>query len=295
MAGNPGSSSSGKVHPISPERRKRRLCAVTSAAFVISTATTWLKRQVQSRVQLRSGTSNKALPSSSNDECTDYFGECITGDPAAIDHGMMYTQDPWKSVMNPKRCASYGPLFGPNSTYTFVEDDSHPNGKCPWVQEAGDKSACQYFCYYDEQFGVARINHELWQAAQNGEAAIWADSVAADDRSEEIVEGFGGYKSVADNVPLGKVLEVGSGPYTQTKSLIDTLRDKLKVDPGIESISLVDPGIDGYLANTKYCSYRNNTLNGYPVASLQSVGGEQMVFDEPEPFDTVVSSQHQRP
>ena len=123
--------------------------------------------------------------------------------------------------MSPKRCASYGPLFGPNSTYTFVEDEHHPNGKCPWVQEAGEKSACQYFCYYDENFGIARINHDLWQAAQEGEAAIWADSVAADDRSEEIVEGFGGYKNVADNVPLGKLLEVGSGPYTQTKALMD--------------------------------------------------------------------------
>ena len=77
--------------------------------------------------------------------------------------------------------------------------------------------------------------------------------------------------------------------YTQTKALIDTVRKKLQVDPGIESMSLVDPGIDGCLANTKYCSYRNRTLNGYPVTNLQSVGGEQMVFDEPRSMDTVVS------
>lgn len=278
-------SSSSKIHPISPELRKRRLCAVASAAVVISTATTWLKSEVQGRIRRGS----KAVHVPSHYECSDYFGECVSDDYAAIDHGMMYSKEPWKSVMNPKRCASYGPLFGPNSTYTFVEDESHPNGKCPWVQEGGDKSACQYFCYYDESFGVARINHELWQAAQNGEAAIWVDSVAADDRSEEIVEGFGGYQSVADNVPLGKLLEVGSGPYTQTKALIDTLRRKLKVDPGIEAISLVDPGIDGYVKSTKYCSYRNHTLNGYPVTNLQSVGGEQMVFEEPESYDAVLS------
>jgi len=288
------STSATKIHPISPLRRKRRLFAIVSAAFVISAATTWLKHEIQGRIRnskvfgrLRVSSSGKSK--NDNGQCTDYFGKCIADNSAAIDHGMMFTKDPWKQVITPNRCASYGPLFGPTSTYTFVEDEGHSNGKCPWVQEGGVKSACQYFCYYDEQYGVARINHELWQAAQEGEAAIWADSVAADDRSDEIVEGFGGYSSVAANVPLGKVLEVGSGPYTQTKALIDTLRDKLNVDPGIESISLVDPGIDGYMAHTKHCSYRNRTLGGYPVTNLQSVGGEQMVFEKSESMDSVVS------
>ena len=83
-----------------------------------------------------------------------YFGECTSESTIG---------GRW---MTPEKCARYAPLFGPRSQYKFKEP------ACPWRQGDRVSKACQYYCYYTEPFGVSRINHPLWQAAQRGEAQV---------------------------------------------------------------------------------------------------------------------------
>ena len=176
------------------------------------------------------------------------------------------------------KCTRYQPLFGPESKYDFTDPS------CSWMQGDRVSKACQYYCYYTDKYGVSRINAPLWEAAQRGEAAVWRGwGGDADDRSGEALQGFENYEKVS--LPLGRLLEIGSGPFTQTRVLIKTLRDQGK-DPGVTSIDLADPGIHDYLSNPK-CTYKNKRLMGYEVRT-HAVGGEGLNFRRAT-FDTVVS------
>jgi len=196
-----------------------------------------------------------------------YFGECTSESTIG---------GRW---MTPEKCARYAPLFGPRSQYKFKEP------ACPWRQGDRVSKACQYYCYYTEPYGVSRINHPLWQAAQRGEAQVWKGMTGNfGDRVGEALQGFRHYKKV--RVPLGHVLEIGCGPFTQSGFLIDELRSR-GVDPGVTSVTLADPGIESYLVNTPGCAYKDGKLRGYPVTT-QAHGGETIDFP-PASFDTVVT------
>ena len=69
---------------------------------------------------------------------------------------------------------------------------------------------------------------------------------------------------------MGNYIEIGSGPFTQTQYIIDRKFD---------SISLLDPGIDAYLADTKDCLYKNGTLMGKEVRLLK-YGAEKLKDDK---------------
>ena len=74
-------------------------------------------------------------------------------------------------------------------------------------------------------------------------------------------------------------MEVGCGPYTQTQFLTGKKFGK---------ISLLDPGIDYYLANVPGCSYRNGSLFDKKVRLL-SYGAEKLKSDEQfGQFDTLL-------
>ena len=79
---------------------------------------------------------------------------------------------------------------------------------------------------------------------------------------------------------MGNYIEVGSGPFTQTQFIINRKFNK---------ISLLDPGIDGYLTDVPGCTYKKGTLLGKKVRML-NYGAEKLVYDEYfGKYDTLLS------
>ena len=165
-----------------------------------------------------------------------------------------------------------------DAAYDFSESG------CTWLQGDGVSTACQYYCYYSDRYGFARISQALWKAAQKGEHAIWISTEDDSDRGAENREGFQDYKTLR-GMQLGRVLEIGSGPFTQTKTIIAALRESGN-DPQIKEIHVSDPGVPTYLKHTKHCSYKSGTLEGYHTTA-PAFGGEDLPFDRE--FDSVVS------
>ena len=75
-----------------------------------------------------------------------YFGDCVSRDGAPL------MDSKW---MSPSACERYAPLLGPNSSYDEVDPS------CTWRQGDGRSKSCQYLCYYDENYGISRINYSL--------------------------------------------------------------------------------------------------------------------------------------
>jgi len=92
------------------------------------------------------------------------------------------------------------------------------------------------------------------------------------------VSQFGSFKALPPG-SLGRVVELGCGPWTQSYFLLEA-----RPDITAESITLVDPGIEGYL-RSGHATYANGTLRGIP-AVLLPIPAEQMPTGRP--FDTVV-------
>jgi len=83
------------------------------------------------------------------------------------------------------------------------------------------------------------------------------------------------------------VAEIGAGPWTQTLFLLGA-----QPDVSIRSLTVIDPGIPGYLAGGR-SSYQNGTIlprgRTKPVRVLTlAMGAEQVPSKYDEHFDTVV-------
>jgi len=127
---------------------------------------------------------------------------------------------------------------------------------CP--STGGGVSPCAYLCYSHTQYGTAVIPHALWRHAQQAEGG-WAASVGAaggsDDRSAEHWEGFGNYQIVPTVLGEGSVIEIGSGPWTQTKGLLHK-----RADLHITKFSIFEPMAEWYMKNVATCSYKTGKL-----------------------------------
>lgn len=140
------------------------------------------------------------------------------------------------------------------------------------------------FChFYLPQVGIAAISAERWKQAQSVESTVWDGSASGADRNEQHAVWFDHYKAVHGHL-LGKILEVGSGPFTQTKTVIEKIQGRGE-RPGIQSITLADPLMLFYHAQVPSCSYKSGSLLGYPTQFIASGGEDLMLRDE---FDTVV-------
>eukprot|EP00961_Rhodomonas_salina_P161933 2180975-Rhodomonas_salina.1 len=84
--------------------------------------------------------------------------------------------------------------------------------------EAAHPLYCAVMCLSHASYGAALAPTLLWEAAQAAETAEWNDSWLDGDRVGEHQEGFGGYACAPDR--LGHVLEMGAGPWTQTRGLL---------------------------------------------------------------------------
>ena len=147
-------------------------------------------------------------------------------------------------------------------------------------------------CLVNSEYGAAVIPTKRWRQAQDAEARLWAtgrdgkSNAQSGDRAAEHVGYFNNYRSLPSS--LGDVAEIGAGPWTQTYFAL-----KSRPDVHINSLTVIDPGIPGYLA-AGISSYGNGTMlpRGWrgrpiPVRALP-MGAEQVPQSYTGSFDTVV-------
>mmetsp|Transcript_56104 Transcript_56104/g.155358 ORF Transcript_56104/g.155358 Transcript_56104/m.155358 type:complete len:393 (-) Transcript_56104:68-1246(-) len=161
---------------------------------------------------------------------------------------------------------------------------------CPYPHN-GLVSPCAYLCYATSQYGTAVVPRVIWRLAQGSEGA-WAKSVAerggSADRPEEHWQGFGDYSMAP--AALGSVIEVGAGPWTQTKGLLFK-----RLDAQISNFTIFEPNAKWYMRNVKTCSYKTGSLqkfggsagyHSFPVKVLDLMG--ESLLTHTGQYDTLV-------
>jgi SAM-dependent methyltransferase len=141
-------------------------------------------------------------------------------------------------------------------------------------------AASDYCCFYTAEAGIVRITHERWKQAQSVESSVWNGNEGGDDRNEQHAGWFDQYKSV-NGSSLGRMLEIGSGPFTQTKTIIGKMTGSVNV----ESITLADPLMLFYHSHVPSCPYKDGSLLGHPTQFIASGGEDLLLRSE---YDTVV-------
>lgn len=162
-------------------------------------------------------------------------------------------------------------------TYTFQMWNSAPAVPCAkshWGQ-------CKLLCFWQPELGIVQVPSSVWSFASDKEHAMWKGFDTDKDRDAEHVEGFGGYKKVPRN--LGRLLEIGAGPFSQTKTILSTLKNF-----DLKNITFAEPNIFRYKTEVPHCTYKTGRLKGfeqYPL-TLISKRVEELAFVET--MDTVV-------
>jgi len=95
-----------------------------------------------------------------------------------------------------------------------------------------------------------------WLMAKRQESDLWANVGGSSDRIPTHIEGFKQYKSVPSD--LGDMIEVGCGPYTQTRGLLYS-----RPDVKIRSLALNDPSVIDYIQRAPGCTYKSGKLRKY--------------------------------
>jgi hypothetical protein len=152
-----------------------------------------------------------------------------------------------------KACDKRLPLSAANPWYTDVcpnlHDDVTYDFDTPLAKVGGEKSSfspcpsttkngfCSYLCYSHRAYGVAVVPKSLWLSAQASESSLWKSlgRVESNDRIAEHVHAYDNYrclkpaKGISAPGSLGRVMEVGAGPWTQVKGLLHS-RPDLTID-----------------------------------------------------------------
>ena len=145
------------------------------------------------------------------------------------------------------------------------------NGPTWSSRSTSDSGILNLKCFTHPSYGAAIVPMErLRQVGKTGKGIC--------DRCQVHKANFDSYASVRH---LGHVAEVGCGPFTQVHTLLEARPDLVQT---AESITLADPGMDGYL-KLKSCPYRNGRLKGVPVFTY-ACGAEEFPFLGA--FDTVI-------
>jgi SAM-dependent methyltransferase len=131
--------------------------------------------------------------------------------------------------------------------------------------------------YWDDQKGIVKVDDRRWQAAQEFESDGWLRhwSTASSDRNDQHKAGFNNYEAVPQN--LGKVLEIGCGPFTQLQTIMEGRE--------IEHVTLLDPLIERY-QQLQYCTYRHGRFLGRYDTQLICTQAEDLLAVEK--FDTAI-------
>ena len=130
-----------------------------------------------------------------------------------------------------------------------------PNKKCMntslWN---GETDFCRF---YASDVGIAKITHDRWQQAQVVESSVWNGNTVGDDGSDQHAFWFDEYRAL-DGLLLGRILEIGSGPFTQVKTLLTKVSRRSLVQ--LESITLADPLMIFYHQHVPSCPYKDGSL-----------------------------------
>jgi len=120
--------------------------------------------------------------------------------------------------------------------------------------------------YYNQHLGIVTVDQQRWLAAQEVERQTWFSLFPElqDDRSAEHRQLFDNYRAVP--LQCGDVLEIGCGPFTQSRSILN--------GRSIQSLTLLDPLLAEYLEHP-YCSYKGGQFYGQQV-NLLSVPAEKL-------------------
>ncbi len=73
-------------------------------------------------------------------------------------------------------------------------------------------------CFYHHSYGVAQVSMERWRYSQSFEQDTWATRDTDNDQNEGHADSYDNYSILPDN--LGKLIEIGAGPFTQTKTIL---------------------------------------------------------------------------
>jgi hypothetical protein len=123
--------------------------------------------------------------------------------------------------------------FDENTPSERLGGEKSSKDRCP---PPTNPEFCSYLCYSHPDYGVAVVPTSLWKEAQAAESSLWRDISTGDeitnDRAWEHIEGFGFFRCLRgfdDRKSLGRVIEVGAGPWTQVKGILH-VRKSLKID-----------------------------------------------------------------
>jgi len=117
---------------------------------------------------------------------------------------------------------------------------------------------------YIENGAILKVDKDRWSEAQHYERKTWMENGLnfSDDRNYEHYQRFDSYKSIVDyqkNKQIKTAIELGCGPFTNIRTIIDLL-------PDLENIHLLDPLINDYL-NHPNCKYKNKKMNKFDVVT----------------------------
>lgn len=130
-------------------------------------------------------------------------------------------------------------------------------------------------CFYNDQSGVLAVSCDRWHKAQRVKNLAW-------DYRDRNIDINNHIKSINyhEILPfdLGDVIEIGAGPFTQSKSI---LRNKI-----VSSITLLEPMAFHYINHVGNCFYKTGSFESLPTTILAIPANE--LLNHTRKYDTVV-------
>jgi len=110
---------------------------------------------------------------------------------------------------------------------------------------------------YIENGSIIKVDNDRWIEAQHYERKTWMEHClwASDDRNYEHYNNFESYYTIKEyqsSFKIKSLIELGCGPFTNLRTIIDHLED-------LEEVHLLDPLLDSYLTHPN-CYYKNRSL-----------------------------------
>ena len=134
-------------------------------------------------------------------------------------------------------CVNGSKLLGRCFCHPGFTDD-----KCDRQIPSRDCSVSSDACFVTPM-GVCIISQARWKRALAAEANVWSGSGGNTDRGPDHLGGFFDYSSLP--VQLGRFLEVGCGPWTQSRHMFQTRPELVATD-----VTLWEPNLFFYMTHT---------------------------------------------
>lgn len=124
--------------------------------------------------------------------------------------------------------------------------------------------------YWNPTYGIKNVDPGRWRDAQKQELEYWFM------HSQSAPEKYFDYKLITRSLPsnLGKIIEIGCGPYPQV----------CHINKKMQNITLLDPLIENY-AQLPLCPYTKGKLGDY-IPDLLCDSAETLMLSEE--YDTVL-------